>query len=486
MQVGNESINVQRDLNIVTMMNKSIENIQSMLRVSMPDIVATDNDAERSFEVYDKYKRKLKNSVINKKLMDISKALSKRFGINILVEDRRSGLTNLVSCLIPPINYKVANMAVYNMDILFPKKQKAGVLWDSTATRSEKVMYDILNNIKSSLETGKIEVDLKNAYVKGLEASTFIIYIDMLAVNTIRLASNEISALIMNEVGHIFAYLEYLTSTTNSSKVLADTFLKEKFAKGKDPVESFKIALEESNPDIKVDTSSPMKILESLDAYILKTYRFGQTQQSIKIEFKRLSDQFTTRFGMGEDIASALQRLYTLKLVNNTEDVVEDSWFFRFMRMVAYLTILALSFILFNVFGLIVFVAYVTIKLLSYILSAVINFIKNVFIAIFSTDVNQTATSENIDKRLVKIKLELVRQLRSEKVSDEGKRIIVDHIDNIKEIIKKLRYGFAVLGEHNGSTLKTNFNKMEDVNFLTEILQENEMHFMQSKFKLKG
>ena len=486
MDVGNESIHSQRDIGFISSMNKAIEKMYAIMRVSMPDIVATSNDSEMSFKNYDKYKRSLKTSVINKNYKDISKLLSKRFGINIVVEDKRKGLNNLISSILPPINYKVINMALNDLDILFPKKVKDPILWDNNASRSEKAMYGILNNIKSNLDKGNIELDLKNAYIKGLEGSTFIITVDTLRFRTLGITPEELTSVIIGEVGHIFSYLEYMTSTTNSNKILADTFLRERFTKGKDPVESFKIALEESNPDVKVDVSSPIKVMETLDAYILKTYRFGSSQRSIKIDFKRLADQFTARFGLGNNIANVLEKLNNLRVIRNSNDIVVDSWFYTFFRMTMYLTILVLSFLFFNIFGLVIFLTYITVKLLSYLIVMVGDFIKKVFLAIFSTDVDQTVNSESIIKRLTRIKSELIRQLRSEKMTDASKTILVEHIENIKSIIERMKDNFAILGKYAESNKASTYNKMEEVNFLTEVLQENELHFLKSKFELKG
>ena len=486
MEVGNESINKQRDTNVVSIINRKINNVFSILKIQLPDIAVTNNDKAMSYEAYDKNKRSIKKSVTGSNFDDIGKLLSKRFGINIVLEDKRSGLANLTGIVMPPLNYKLMNIAMNSMDSIFPKRKMGSITWDMMASSREKKMYGILNDLKQGLENSTIEIDLENAYIKGLDNSTFVINMDILSVMIIGLTVEETTSLLLHEVGHIFTYIEYITSTTNATKVLADSFLTERFNKNTEPIKSFKLAIENADPAIKVDTASPVKVLESLDAFILKTYRIDNGYNSIVIDFDRMADQFSARFGVGDLLASAIVKIASHDIVvSKTGVTVSGSGFFTFFKVMAMLLSFVMAILFFNIFGLLVVLLYVSLKLISYVLALIVRFIYKIFSAIFMTDIAQDVHSEDIIKRLTKIKLELIRQLRSVSMSDTGKELVVDQIEVVKDSIKRLKVNFGVLAEYSSSTTRVDYSKMEDINFMTEILQENELHLMQEKFKIE-
>jgi len=309
----------------------------------------------------------------------------------------------------------------------------------------------------------------------------------LLSAKILDLTPQEVTAILLQQVGHIFSYIEYLTSTTNATKILADTFLKERFGKSKDSIDSLKLALESTDTDTVIDLSTPVKTLESLDMFILKTYRVDESKNSIKIDFQRLSDQFATRFGTGDDVATLIVKLARADIIVHKDGTSS----FTNSSKEAILTILSIitaviATVLFSIVGLLIFVTYLTIRLISYMFALVSKFISKMFSLILTRGTDRSIDLEDLPKRLTKIKLELIRELRTSDVSDSGRELLLEQVDTVKYSIKQISEKISNLSTFSNSTTSLNYSKMEDINFLTESLQENELYIMQEKFNLKG
>jgi len=485
MQVGNESIYTQQDTAIVSLLTKEINEAYNIINIKLGSIHGS-NELTASKKNYEKFNKQLKTSMLDSILKKVSNTLTKRFGINIKLEYVKSNLTNLSTVIMPPVNYKTMNVALNCLDDLFPKRQVNKTIWETMAGDREKKVYNIFNDLKNGLNKGNINIDLKEAYITGLDDSLFVINIDLLGAIVLDLTPNETTAIILQQIGKIFSYIEYVTSTTDATKILADTFLKERFGKSKDPIESIRLAIEATDTDVKVDISTPIKTLETLDTFILKTYRMDDTRSNVKIDFQRLADQFATRFGIGEDVTSSIIKLASItiskdKSVKYISDNTESMILTIFSVIAAVIATL-----LFSIVGLFILVTYITIKLVSYALAMISRFISKFIALILTTGNSDNVSMEDLPRRLTRIKTELIRELRTTKVSDTGKELIIDQIDFVKDSIKQLSEKISILGKFSNSSTSLNYSKMEDINFLTEQLQESELYLMQEKFNLKG
>jgi len=487
MHIGNESIHVQQDKSITAVMTKSINEAYNILNIKL-GTSAGDNNLVGSKNNYERYNKQLKTTMLDATLKKLSNTLSKRFGINIKIEYVKSNLTNLTTVIMPPINYKTMNIALNCLDDLFPKKQANKNIWEAMAGDREKKVYNIFNNLKNGLNKGNINIDLKEAYIKGMDESIFAINIDILGAMVMNLTPNEVAAILLQQVGKIFSYVEYVTSTTDATKILADTFLKERFGKSKDPIDSIRLAIEATDTDVKLDTSTPVKTLETLDSFILKTYRIDKTRGSVKIDFERLADQFATRFGIGEDVASSIIKLssYTVsKSKDGSVRYISDNTEATILSIFSIIAIVVAT-LLFSIVGLFILVVYITIKLVSYALALVSRFISRMISLLITAGDSSDIAMEDLARRLTRIKTELIRELRTTKVSDTGKEVLIDQIDFVKDSIKHLSDNVSVISRFSNSTTSLNYSKMEDINFLTEQLQESELYLMQEKFNLEG
>jgi len=388
---------------------KDVENIYNIFKISISDYQLSDNDSYNTVDNYDKYRKKLKNNLTVSSLNSISKNSSKRFGINIIVDNIRSNLTRITSVVIPKLNYKLINMVLTDLDSLFPKKLKYGNLWQHYSSQNEQNLYNILNDIKNGLSTGNLVVDMENGYIKGLDHSNFAINVDFLACYLIGLTPNETASLIVKNIGTIFSYIEYMTSTTNSTKTLVDTFLKERFSKNKEPIEAIKIASEQAG-------------------------------------LNREADNFATRIGCSKDLANAIVKIAKIDISYvNGKEVPESTGFIAAIIGFFSIIMVIIATILFSVLGLIFAIVYLTIKLISFVIAKIVTFIVKLFRLLFSFDPDAT----------------------------------------VKSLIDGLNNSFKTISKYSNSTVSSEYDNMEKVSYLTEILEENELHLMKEKFRLK-
>lgn len=488
--VGLESISSQKDTRVVGALTKHINNIFDTVRLTIEDVVASHSDGNMSYRDYDSYKVKLKNHLIDKELNSINKILSDRFGSNFIVEFTQSGINRLAYVIMPPLNYKVANMAINDLEDLFPKKRANAVLWETIATNSEKNTYNTLLNLKTSLEENKLEIDLENVVIKNLDASNFVINVDFLAATVINMTPEELVAVMLHEVGHVFTYLEYMFSTTNNTLTLVDTFLTERFANNKPPLKALIMGVEKTDVDVKIDKTNGLKTLESLDMFMLKTYRINKRQGSIRIDFERMADQFATRFQMGPELASALIKIKSLGSATMKHDESKpdykdtDGFVLTAFTTVIKFIMFILSVLIFSVVGLIILTAYAVLKFAVIIFKFIATWVARLFKAIFISDINQKTTYDSLPKRIHYIKMDMIRQLRRTEADKFGKSLLTDNITKIKTLAKQASDTLTLAGGFGiGSDQFNDLDDLEKINFFIENQTENEIHYYKNKFE---
>ena len=481
---GMESISIQTNTKFILRLNKEATELFDEVRLTLPDIVGTNFDSKKSYKEYEHYKTNMKVDMISKRLAKISDILKDRFGINFNIENAKRHLNSVTSLVTPPMNYKVINMAMDNLDALFPKKRVNNILWETLATKAEKNSYNTLNNLKSAISEGKFKLDYKRAYVSGLDSSIFTIRTDVLAATVLNLNPDEFIALILKEVGYLFSYLEYMYTTTRNTLSLLDNFITEKFSKNKNPIESLSIALKKSGSDS--DSNPAIGVLEELDIFILKTYRMDKNKNSIKLDLQQESDKFVVRLGIADTLASAIVKVSTLGTLrpNDTDYKNVDNPILTFLYTVVGLIVFAISVAIFSIFGILILLLVAGIKIVSFFFSYLAKMVLSIFNRIFNNDINQNLTYMDIGKRLKKIKLQLIKELRSGDLDKEDKKYIMEQIDNVSNSISLIDERFSILGRYGDSSLSLNSTHYEEViNDRLENLEDNELYLLTEKFK---
>jgi len=485
LKAGTESIMLQKDTRFLKSLERDIEETNDIINISLPDIVASNENDSKSFKEYDAYKRSLKAKLFDKVTKSMSKTLGSRFGITFELKNTYS-TGDLVKINIPPLNSKVLSSAMSDLDSLFPKKQTSSILWNVVANKNEQMLYSNLKDIKEAIQTNKFQLDLKHAKIKGLDHTTISIKVNFLRAAMLRLNPGEVASLILQKIGVLFTHLEYMYTTTNNNFVLLDTFLTERFTKQTPALDAIKIAIDKTDADVKVDTSSPVAFLNTLDIYMLRTYRFDASKKSIKIDYETLSDQFVSLFGYGSDLANAIIKAKTSATVapdGNTNLGITTLVFL--LKTYIYLSMFIMSLLFFSVFGLVAILIAAGLVAFKMVISFILDIIASILNAFFSTDVETDVTSNEMVTRLNRIKLDVIKQLRTEADGSKADQaILVSQIDEIKHSIDFVKEKTGLLYEYGEKTANyKNEDTMQLQNEFIEQLSENELHFFKAKFK---
>jgi len=479
---GTESIQKQTNNLYILELNALVNELQETTNKTLLYKDISLNDTNTSYENYDKYSRLIKNSIYDSSFTKMSNILSERFGIKITVDAKKMKDSRITSLIMPNLNYRTVNVALNSMDELFPKRKEDSVLWSTQSSYKENILHKTLTDITEALKSDGFTLDLKNARISGLTGSEFNISLDVLTTTLVSMTAEEVVSLMLFEVGKIFTYLEYMHTTTKTNFTLIDTFLNEKFDKNTEAIDSLSIAVGKANGGVHKKEGS-VAVLNELEVLMLKTYRIDGNTNSVRIDFNQLSDMFVARFGLGDVFAKALiKQKYNKLIIQNSEDDT-SSQFVKVIMMIIGIMAFIMSYLIMSTLGLLVFVIYVSVKLLSYLIGYIIKSILSIFIATISTGTNTTIKFDNMGRRLVKLRLELIRELRkSDKTSNSD--ILIDKIDNIKEVIDNLKksittiasdkyFGNEAVDYSTGKTLEDYLEEME----------ENELHLYGAKFK---
>jgi len=470
------------DNRFINLLVKEVEKIYEVLNTVLMDESISFNERKIDYRQADKIKAMFKDTVVSKSLQNINSILKNRFGINFSVFNTTKGNFYVIT---PPLDYKNISMAVENLDNLFPKKQKMAVLWETIASSNEKKMYETLSNIVDALKNNKIKVYTNKLYIKGLDNVDFPIYINFMQAIVHRVTPTELVAILLHEVGHAFTYVEYMFTTTKNTIVLLENFIYEKFTKGKSDIESLTIALEDSG--VKVDNKSAIGVLQALDIFTIKTYKLDTKKGILNIDFERLADQFATKLGMGDSLASGITKLASLGTIDVTDTKTEEKTvmnpFINFIKVLILLLTTLFTILVFNIFGILIIGFILGFKFLSFIIGYILNIIKNIIRAIF-VNIEQDYNYDDLFKRLRKIRTELVREIRRLDPGDDiGSSVILEQIESLDNTIKLVKERFSILKKYGDETGNLNItDNRELINEMIELLEDNELHVFKHKF----
>lgn len=170
-----------------------------------------------------------------------------------------------------------------------------------------------INALKEKMRTSSVIIDRKKAKIIGLPTD-YIAYISHDLPSFIRKMNcnaQELTAVLLHEIGHAFTYIEYSYRSVTNTSVLMDTFLDNIEKKNRSPKESLVLAYERVSSDKSTDyktKDATTATIYMLDSY-LKENRFNVTGSAhAGTDAEQLADQFASRFGVGEHLISALDK----------------------------------------------------------------------------------------------------------------------------------------------------------------------------------
>lgn len=342
-----------------------------------------------------------------------------------------------------------------------------------------------LLSLRDKLKTGSVFVDRKKGKIIGLpsELITYLEHDLVEFIKKIKLTAEELTGCILHEIGHAFTFIEYAYRSVTNTSVLIDTFLENIDKKNRSPKDALILAYEK----VSGDTSSDYKTKDAATATIymldsfLKENRFiltGSAHSSVDAE--QLADQFMGRFGVGEYVITALEKIHGYFDKKEGVNIFKSNIFFCFwLASCTVFTILMFMWGMgvLGVLSIIVIITGVYGKL----------FIND--LSVYDSDPGYTATYDDLKRRYTRIRNEIVRRLRtSETASKASVKSMIDSLDKVDAILKsvpdtKVSLIDSIIRKLSSSTKHR--LEIRNIERMIEDLSENNLYVAAAKIQNK-
>jgi len=425
----------------------------------------------------------------NKKLIkELDHTLSTRFGINFT--HTFSVNSGYAVWTIPPKNANVLNKNIVNTaEVIEEYSRKTD--GDNAHTRIEtnRNAETQINSIMASwnksmqalektLNAKGLIIDLKQAMIIGLPKE-YNIYLtcdlDML-VNHIELNAEELTAILLHEVGHAFTHLEYAYRSVTNTSAIMDT-IQESIDKDRPYKETLRLIYE----DVLEKDSSEIANNNEITATIKLADEYIRTSIGMipiphgETDSEMLADQFAGRFGLVGPLTSGLDKVH--------QEYPEMTRFDMCLSVSLMLGMYVFIYALILAGGLMgsVFIAIGTI-----LTSMVVGFIVSFLDTVESTGAK---TYDDSKRRVQRIYNDTVRQLRGldlGKQDDIIKHLLME-LKDIKTIIDKTPSPTKDLGERIWSFVSSkqrDKDTMKGMEMVIEDLLNNDLHIASKKIGL--
>jgi len=461
-----------------------------MIESQMDDPVIKDlhDNFEQIIEISENSKSKLISGIsyyrhkeIKKIMSNIDSILKKRFGIgfqHINGKDIGYGVMT-----IPPINMNVLagdiegrfNYYKYRLGKTGcnPKYNKCPT--EVKSTDINKNIIDLWKDDKSIayrnyisymelekvLSAKGIKINLEKAYISGLPKDYNVILLTdfFYLLNEIKLNANELVATLLHEVGHAFTHIENSYRTVRVTTVLLDTLRRN--LKGGMKVNK---VLNIVNKDVlhsKDDISNlpeSVALIRVIDSYMSTTLKLNAHDTHSYTDSEQLADQFSTRFGMGTSLSSALVKM-------NLPPEGFNSFGLNMYSLLVVIDVL-LEIILFPVT-----IALVILEFIFYLFNG-------------GSKSNETTYDDEL-RRLMRIKNDMVRIVRTSDLDKKTSKRILSEIEYVIKIMENIDTKDSMISRFGDMFLKKNrnksrFTKLEEY---LEDLSENDLHIASLKLK---
>jgi hypothetical protein len=476
-----ESIQTQEDDAIV----KKYIDAMEQIRIIFPTIK-------------DKYDYRHRGSEIDKILTDLEKASKKRFGINFRFFSTKAGLHVY---LVP----SKADNAMFNMSYTLyqmlekyielmkgkPNRDKVKTIRNDKGGKFIRKLVEsysaMSKDLNKAYESMKVDVDFEKAKIKKApEGLTFAIGINFeFYFNQLDLTNEELVSGLFHEIGHAWNSIAYANTRHGSIVQLSETVVEGKMSEK----EYVKAVGEIYRKEFK-DT---VEVIEYTNNRI--TYRDIDETDYFEKNNEQMADLFATRFGLGEYLASALAKMHGIT-VENDDDIKNDNRkkntlkkFLSILAGIGTLIIFILSIVVLIMFSgtifLLYYLLYLPVLLITYLFQGILYLF---FGGQYRDTYNPSSPYDDLYTRIDKIKRDMLRQLRINKVSRKLERVYMDAIRKIDYILEHINNDMYFINYLN-VWFKSGSKALGHANFNTYIERgmENELFRLSKEYKhLKG
>lgn len=459
----------------------------------MIDLQENDPDIEKIIDLYSQlgFRKSDDDPIQSLKVSDIratnekvSKIIKNRFGMNLEVLDvsYTGGMTlpiilNINNILGGDIYDKVETILEVSEDKSIDENEKlTGIKSYDDLAVTGKNHYLNLKRALMDKRLNNVEVDLKKAKVLNLPD----IYKGYIGINSrfyagIGMTAREVVAVLIHEVGHNFNIIEASYRAVQNTTVLLDALRTEVGVKGKSPRQAVKLAYEKIFGETVPSNANVEDILASWQEQFARSVEFGSSSYH-KTDDEQLADQFASRMGLGEALASGMHKRRDM-VASNIDEIPIVTLELGGLSIAAGLGIFA---ILKATLGLVIAPAIVGIF-------AGLEIMRQLYNRTGDTEVGTGLTYDTLYQRFTRIKLDTIRMIRSiPNLDPKYRNSLVESVENIDIMLKDIpKPRISILNKiwRMLSSRDQRIFDMKRSQQLMEDLNENELHVANAKLQ---
>lgn len=319
---------------------------------------------------------------------------------------------------------------------------------------------DGLTMIESSNEVLHGTVNIKTAKVSGVFSDIKAkMYLGKAFIQGNKYSSQELAAITLHEVGHLFTYFEFITRTVRTNQVLAGL---SKILDGSENQEKREVALLSAKKALKLDkldlsqlkdvnTKTTQVVL--IDALVKETRTELGYNLFAESSWEYLCDQFSARHGAGVHLATALSKIY------------KSHYNISYRSLAVYLAV----------------------EMIKVILIANLAFLGILFLMVMF-DSQDGGGYDLPSARLKRIRDQATQYLKNKQISDVERRRILDEIESIDKLLAEMtnrKQLFTYIHEFFSKRTRDEraYRKLQ---YELEDIAMNDLYVKAAEFKLMG
>lgn len=319
---------------------------------------------------------------------------------------------------------------------------------------------DGLTMIESSNEVLHGTVNIKTAKVSGVFSDIKAkMYLGKAFIQGNKYTSQELAAITLHEVGHLFTYFEFITRTVRTNQVLAGL---SKILDGSENQEKREVALLSAKKALKLDkldlsqlkdvnTKTTQVVL--IDALVKETRTELGYNLFAESSWEYLCDQFSARHGAGVHLATALSKIY------------KSQYNISYRSLAVYLAV----------------------EMIKVILISNLAFLGILFLVVMF-DSQDGGGYDLPSARLKRIRDQATQYLKNKQISDVERRRILDEIESIDKLLAEMtnrKQLFTYIHEFFSKRTRDEraYRKLQ---YELEDIAMNDLYVKAAEFKLMG
>lgn len=319
---------------------------------------------------------------------------------------------------------------------------------------------DGLTMIESSNEVLHGTVNIKTAKVSGVFSDIKAkMYLGKAFIQGNKYSSQELAAITLHEVGHLFTYFEFITRTVRTNQVLAGL---SKILDGSENQEKREVALLSAKKALKLDkldlsqlkdvnTKTTQVVL--IDALVKETRTELGYNLFAESSWEYLCDQFSARHGAGVYLATALSKIY------------KSQYNISYRSLAVYLAV----------------------EMIKVILISNLAFLGILFLVVMF-DSQDGGGYDLPSARLKRIRDQATQYLKNKQISDVERRRILDEIESIDKLLAEMtnrKQLFTYIHEFFSKRTRDEraYRKLQ---YELEDIAMNDLYIKAAEFKLMG